>query len=130
MERDSGGRFNIYGRVNLENGTDTSGVNPHLTSFLDDSEGRPFNSMYFPYTDGTLQAALKSKIKYFRENVGKKVTAVVPQFTGANYEGIISVDNGVILSDGTTLTAAQACAWWLPPRCCGNEHDVQYLSCL
>ncbi len=97
--------------TSLTGGTDTTVVNNDITGFLDDSETQQFNSMCFPYTEGTLQTALKTKIKYFRDDVGKKVTAAVPSFTGTNYEGIISVDNGVILTDGTTLSAAQACAW-------------------
>ncbi|TCX51928.1 MULTISPECIES: phage tail sheath subtilisin-like domain-containing protein [unclassified Dehalobacter] len=95
----------------LTGGSDTAPVNSDITKFLDDSEVVSFNSMCFPYTDGTLQTALKTKIAYFRDDAGKKVTAAVPSFTGADYEGIISVINGVILADGTTLSASQACAW-------------------
>ena len=97
--------------TSLTTGTDTAVVNNDITKFLDDSETQLFNSMCFPYTDGTLQAALKTKIAYFRDSVGKEISAYVPSFTGANYEGIISVINGVVLTDGTTISAAQACAW-------------------
>lgn len=94
----------------LATGTDTAVVNLDITTFLDNSEVVVWNSMCFPYTDGTLQAALLSKIQYFRDNIGKKVSAIAPSFE-ANYEGIIGVDNGVLLTDGTQITATQACAW-------------------
>jgi len=55
-------------------------------------------------------AALKSKIKYLREDVGKYRKAVVADYA-SDYEGIINVANSYILSDGTTLTHAQATAW-------------------
>ncbi len=94
----------------LTGGTDTAQTNADVTGFLDDSEMVTYNCLCFPYTDATLQAALKTKTQYFRDSIGKKVSAVAPSFT-AGYEGILSVVNGVILSDGTALTASQACAW-------------------
>lgn len=44
-----------------------------------------------------------------RENMGRCVNAVLPNFAG-NYEGIINVTNSVILSDAT-LTVPQVTAW-------------------
>ena len=66
--------------------------------------------MCFPLEDAALHIALKAKIQYFRDSVGKKVSATAPNFK-ANYEGIIGVCNGVLLGDGTELAASQACAW-------------------
>lgn len=36
---------------------------------------------------------------------------VLENYPEADFEGVISVKNGVVLEDGTTLTAAQATAW-------------------
>lgn len=94
----------------LTGGTDTAKTNADVTSFLDASEVIVWNTMCFPFTDEALRAALKTKIKYFRDDVGKKVAAVAPEFEG-NYEGIIGVDNGVILNDGTQISTIQVCAW-------------------
>lgn len=96
--------------VALTGGSDTAKTNADVTGFLDDSEVVVWNTMCFPFTDEALRIALKTKIKYFRDDVGKKVAAVAPQFE-ANYEGIIGVDNGVILTDGTQISMLQVCAW-------------------
>lgn len=94
----------------LAGGTTTAATNQEITGFLDASETVKWNTMSFPFSDEALKTALKAKIKYFREGIGKNVGAVAPNFE-ANCIGIIGVDNGVVLSDGTVLSAAEACAW-------------------
>lgn len=96
--------------ISLEGGSDTAQANADITDFLDASEVVVWNTMCFPFEDATLQTALKTKIQYFRDDVGKKVAAVSPGFK-ADYEGIIGVDNGVVLNDGTQISKIQACAW-------------------
>lgn len=109
-------------------GTDTAKTNSDVTSFLDASEVIVWNTMCFPFIDETLRTALKTKIKYFRDNVGKKVAAVAPQFQG-NYEGIIGVDNGVVLNDGTQISILQACAWVAAAdAAASNTESNTYLS--
>jgi hypothetical protein len=95
--------------VSLTGGTNVAPQNSDITAFLDGVEGVKFNTLCFPVTDATLQAACKAKIKYLRENVGKGVKAVVPDFN-SDYEGILNVTNAVVV-EGKTLTHAQACAW-------------------
>lgn len=96
--------------VSLTGATNIQQTNSDITGFLDATEIIHWNALCYPFTDPTLHTALKTKIKYYRENVGKKVSAIAPKFEG-NYEGIIGVDNGVILNDGTALTPSQTCAW-------------------
>ena len=96
----------------LTGGTDGAMSSSDVTTFLDSSESQDWYSMAFPVasTESTLLAALKSKIKYLREEVGKYRKAVVAGYA-ADYEGIINVGNGYKLEDGTELTAQQATAW-------------------
>ena len=105
--------------VPLKGGVDGSSTNSDITAFLDAAEGIKWNTMAFPVaTDSAgvggnaaaLHEAVKSKIKYLREDVGKYRKAVVPNFK-ADYEGIINVTNGVTLTDGSCITAALATAW-------------------
>lgn len=95
--------------VTLTGGTDTVATNADIVEFLDAMEGVKFNTLAFPVTESTLQTACKTKIKYLRENVGKGVKAVIPDFK-ADYEGIINVTNAVVVG-GKALTHAEACAW-------------------
>lgn len=95
--------------VALSGGTNNSTTNAGVTDFLALVENEAWNVLAFPFTDASLQAAAKAKIRYLRENVGKTVQAVCPSFT-ADYEGIINVTNSYAL-EGTQLTTAQATAY-------------------
>lgn len=72
--------------------------------------GIKFNTLCFPVTDDTLQTAVRTKIKYMRESMGKGVNAVLPDAKSPDHEGIINVTNSVVV-DGVELTHAEACAF-------------------
>lgn len=95
--------------VSLTGGTDGTAANSDIAAFLDDMESVNFNTLAFPITEESLLAACVTKIKYLRENVGRGVKAVVPDYK-ADYEGIINVTNSVVIN-GVTLSDAQATAW-------------------
>ena len=103
------GELAAIAAMNLTGGTDAAPQNSDVTAFLDTLEGVKFNTVAIPTTDSSLQAAIKTKIKYLRESMGRGVQAVVPDFA-ADYEGIISVKNGYSIDDDN-LSAAEACAW-------------------
>ena len=101
--------------VALTGGTSGTTTNGDITDFLDASEGVGWNAMVFPMSDSTLQAAAKTKVKYLREQVGKGVQIVCPEFA-ADYEGVINVTNSYALPSGSEepdyeLTTAEACAY-------------------
>lgn len=52
-------------------------------------------------TDGSAKTLLKDKVEIWREKRGKKVQAVIKDYADANYEGIISVDQGFKTSTET-----------------------------
>ena len=95
--------------ISLTGGTDGTAANSDIAAFLDDMESVNFNTLAFPVTEESLLAACVTKIKYLRENVGRGVKAVVPDYK-AGYEGIINVTNSVVIN-GVTLSNAQATAW-------------------
>ena len=95
--------------ISLTGGTDGTAANSDIAAFLDDMESVNFNTLAFPVTEESLLAACVTKIKYLRENVGRGVKAVVPDYK-ADYEGIINVTNSVVIN-GVTLSNAQATAW-------------------
>jgi len=72
-----------------------------------------FNVLAYPY-DGasysTNKTVIKTWVDMMRDEEGKKVQAVMANFA-ADDEAIINVTQGVKLTDGTTLTAAQCTAW-------------------
>jgi hypothetical protein len=95
--------------MNLTGGADATAQNDDLTTFMDTWEKVKFNTVAMPVTDSSMKAAIKTKIKYLRESMGRGVQAVVPDFP-ADYEGIISVKNGYAIDDDK-LSAAEATAW-------------------
>lgn len=96
--------------IKLESGADSEGNNQEITDFIDKMEGVLFNVLCFPVTEASLHTAMKAKIVYMRDNMGRGVQAVVPNMTNPNHESIINVTNRVVV-DGKELTAAQTCAW-------------------
>jgi hypothetical protein len=96
--------------VALTGGTSGTTANSDITAFLEAADAVKFNTMAFPKSEASLLTAVKTKIKYMRENEGKKVQAVVPKMTSPDYEGIINVTNSYALDD-LELTTEQATAF-------------------
>ncbi|WP_201008187.1 phage tail sheath family protein [Paenibacillus glycanilyticus] len=95
----------------LAGGTNGAVTNADHLNFLSALELFDFNTVAYVGTDNTLKNVYTSFVKRLRDDEGKKVQAVVENDPAADYEGVISVKNGVVLGDGTILTAAQATAW-------------------
>lgn len=92
---------------NLGNTThNTEDIDTYLEKMLIEE----FNTMAYIYDVEGVATKIVTWIKSVRETEGKSVQAVLADTT-ADHEAIINVGNGVILSDGTELTAAQCCAW-------------------
>lgn len=95
----------------LTGGDNGAAVNQDYLDYLSAVEIQDFNTIGLPSTDSTLKAAFVSFAKRLRDDEGKKIQVVLESYPSANYEGAISVKNGVVMEDGTTLTAAQVTAW-------------------
>lgn len=111
------GTLSANAGITLSGGTTAETAANDITAFLDAAESIRWNTMAFPLEATgeeddpapALFEAVKSKIKYLREEAGKYRKAVVPNFK-ADYEGIINVTNSVALADHV-LTTAQVTAW-------------------
>lgn len=68
---------------------------PTFWSLLDTKN---FQAVVMYDNDETIPPLLKSKVEIWREKRGKKVQAVVHSYPSADYEGIISCDQGFITS--------------------------------
>lgn len=95
----------------LMNGSDGTVTNQAYVDYLAAVEVFDFNTIALPSTDDVLKATFTAFVKRLRDNEGKKIQVVLENYPAADYEGVISVKNGVVLADGTTLSAAQATAW-------------------
>lgn len=97
--------------VSLTGGTDGMAAAADYAAYLAVAAGIDFDVMAVPTDDGAVKALCAAFARNMRETEGKKIQMVLPDYAGANYEGIISVQNGVVLSDGTIIDKVKAVAW-------------------
>ncbi|WP_458119792.1 phage tail sheath family protein [Paenibacillus sp. Z6-24] len=95
----------------LAGGTSALATNADHTAYLEQLEALEFQTVGLISDDASLKSVYAAYIKRLRSNEGKKVQAVLANYPNADHEGVISVKNGVVLSDGTVLDAKQSVAW-------------------
>jgi Phage tail sheath protein. len=85
----------------LSGGTDgsTSPTTTHYQAFFKKASIHNWQVMAVTTDSATVAPVVKTYIENQRENLGKKVQAVVYNYSTANYEGIISIDQGYMLGD-------------------------------
>ena len=104
------GTLTLAAAKTLSGGTDGTADAASYTAFLSALEVEEFNVVGYCGSDSAIKELFRTFAVRLIEQEGKKVTAVVAKMD-ANHEGVISVKNGVILSDGTEVPAEQAVAW-------------------
>jgi hypothetical protein len=97
--------------INLTGGADGTVTNQNYIDFLAAVEVHDFNTLALASDDNTLKSVYTAFVKRLRLDEGRKIQAVLSNYAIANDEGIVSVKNGVILSDGSLLDSTQATAW-------------------
>lgn len=83
------------------NGQVSKEIYPNFWSLLDTKN---FQAIAMYDTDVSIAPLLKDKVELWREKRGKKVTAVVHNNPEADYEGVISVDQGYKTANETVDT--------------------------
>lgn len=95
----------------LSGASDGVVTNGDYADYLAAIELYNFNTMAIPTKDSSIKAIATTFIKRLREEEGKKVQCVLENYPEADYEGIISVKNGVILNDMTVVPSEKAVAF-------------------
>ncbi|CAI3616270.1 MULTISPECIES: phage tail sheath family protein [Clostridium] len=96
---------------NLEGGTDGTATAKDYTDFLKQLELYNFHAVAIPFDDSSTKLVVKEFIKRLREDEGKRVQAVLPNYKEADYEGIISVKNGVFIENNIQIDKVKATAY-------------------
>ncbi|MDP4110214.1 MAG: phage tail sheath family protein [Bacillota bacterium] len=97
--------------TSLTGGTDAAATAENFAAYFTAAAGADFDTMAVPVNDSAVKALAVEFAKRMRENEGKKIQVVLPDCPTADYEGVISVKNGVVLSDGTVIDKVKAVAW-------------------
>lgn len=85
----------------LTGGTNGTVNKEAYSTFWDLLDTKNFQCIAMYDTDASIAPLLKAKVEVWREKRGKKVQAVVHDYPNADYEGIISVDQGFKTSTET-----------------------------
>lgn len=113
----------------LAGGADPQVSPSDYADFLQAIEPYRFDILVYDGTDRAVIQAYASFVRRISENVGQKCQAVMADAAGCNSEWVISVGNGVKLSDGTVLSPQQA-AWWLGGAQAGAKYNQSLTSAL
>lgn len=97
--------------VSLTGGTNGTVNGAAYAAWLSALEVESFSVVGFPGTDASVKALVAAFVERLRNDDGRKIVGVLYQYTVADSIGVISVKNGVKLSDGATLTGDKAVAW-------------------
>ena len=91
-------------------------------SFLTALEPEKFDVVIYDGTEATVSASMAAFVKRLCDKEGKKVRLVLPGYSQADNESVTSPVNGIVLNDGTVLTAAQSC-WWVGGCSAGAKYN-------
>lgn len=94
----------------LKSGSDGTVTNQNYVDYLSVIEPYDFHSMGICTKDSSIKAVATTFIKRLASE-GRQIQLVLENYPEANCENIVSVKNGVILSDGTEITSEKAVAF-------------------
>ncbi|HEY4390344.1 MAG TPA: phage tail sheath family protein [Paenibacillus sp.] len=89
--------------TSLEGGANGSGGAGEYSDALAAFEAEDFNVLGIPLDDSAVKQLAVAYTKRLREQEGKKFQTVVYDYPAANYEGVISLKNGIVTGDGLTV---------------------------
>ena len=91
------------GTVNLTGGTNATVTSSDYSAFLNAIEPYAFNVIGYSGTETTIKALFTTFTQRMRDNLGIKFQCVLHQYTTANYEGVISVENSPVNTSNADL---------------------------
>lgn len=95
--------LSVNAGTNLIDGTDGTPTSADYADFLSQIELQAVDAIACPTSDPEVKALFVAFEKRMIQEEGKYLQTVVPDLQ-ADFEGVISVKNGVILEDGTHIT--------------------------
>lgn len=110
VEFKGNGELKASAGVPLKNGEDGKVTNQNYTDYLAAIEPYNFHTMGIDTKDSVIKSVATVFINRLK-NEGRQVQLVLENYPEADSENVISVKNGVILGNGTTITSDKAVAF-------------------
>ena len=104
------GQLKTTAGISLNGGENGTINNQNYTDYLSAIEPYDFHIIGIPTKESSIKAIATTFIKRLKEE-GKQVQLVLENYPEADSENVISVKNGVVLSDGSKITSDKAVAF-------------------
>ncbi|KAA0944073.1 phage tail protein [Sporosarcina sp. ANT_H38] len=98
--------------LTLSGGTTVPATNESYANLAAGLDTQIFKVLAVGTSDETVKLLLSLKVKQWRADEGKNVTLVTNDYKAADHEGIVSVLNGVTLTGGEVISAAESVYWY------------------
>lgn len=112
------GRFTVYegalvefAETSLTGGSSETPTVGSWGDMLKSLDNVNFKTFAVPTDDEDVKNLVTAQVKIWRDERGKKVTAVMPDYSQADYEGVVSIVNGVTLPN-ESITKTEAVYWY------------------
>jgi hypothetical protein len=107
----------------LVGGADGTVANGDHTAYLAAIELQDFQALALVSDDATLKGTYANFARRLRDTEGRKIQVVVAGYPAADFEGVVSVKNGVKLADGATIPAREATVWVAAATAAANVNE-------
>jgi hypothetical protein len=94
--------------LTFASGTTVPSTNESYSNFAAGLDTQDFKVVAIGTDDATVKLLFTLKVKEWREQVGKNVSFVTNNYNAADFEGVVSVLNGVVLEGNEVLTAKES----------------------
>lgn len=105
------GALSVTAGVKLAGGDDSRAATADYERFFAAVQAEDFDVVAVDSEDAAVKAMAVKFVKKLRDEEGVPVQAVLADYAAADYEGVISVKNGVVLTDGTVIDKYKAVYW-------------------
>lgn len=112
--------------MTLAGGTTLSATNESYSNCAAGLDTQDFKVVAIGTDDATVKSLFTLKVKEWRQQTGKNVTFVTNDYKLADFEGVVSVLNGVTLEGNEELTAKEALYWYAAAHANATTNSLTY----
>lgn len=96
--------------LTLTGGTTVEATNESYATLADALDTQRFKTIALGTDDNSVKLLFALKVKQWRDQEGKNVSLITNEYNAANYEGVVSVKNGVYI--GAEFVSAKEAVYW------------------